>query len=78
MIAAGQAVWAYELGNEVNNQGVGQDGSPDAHNCSIQPESQADGISRLGALISRLYPEASSRPKLIGSDLPWADMLSIC
>ena len=68
MQTAGQDVWAYELGNEVNNQGIRPDGSPDAHNCSILPESQAQAIESLAQELETLYPDAATRPLLIGPD----------
>ena len=61
-------VWAYELGNEVNNQGVGPDGEPDRHNCSLLPTQQAAAIELLAATLKELYPDAEARPKLIGPD----------
>ena len=59
---------AFELGNEVNNQGVAPDGTPDRHNCSLLPAQQADAIERLAAALEELYPDAAARPKLIGPD----------
>jgi hypothetical protein len=73
MQAAGQDVWGYELGNEVNNQGVRPDGSPDRHNCSILPQSQADAIESLAQELEKLYPDAATRPRLIGPDTGYAN-----
>jgi hypothetical protein len=72
-VCAGQSVWAYELGNEVNNQGVRSDGSPDPHNCSILPQSQAAAIETLAQELEMLYPDAATRPLLIGPDTGFAN-----
>ena len=49
-------VFAFELGNEVNNQGVGPDGTPDRHNCSLLPAQQADAIEQLAAALEQAWP----------------------
>ena len=36
---------------QVNNQGVGPDGRPDRHNCSLLPAQQADAIEQLAAAL---------------------------
>ena len=50
------------LRDQVNNQGVGPDGEPDRHNCSLVPAQQAAAIGTLAAALAELYPDAAVRP----------------
>lgn len=60
----GQQIWGYELGNEVNNR---------HKSCALQPAQQAAAFSAFKAELSRLYPDAASRPKLLGPDVGYLD-----
>lgn len=55
-------MWGFELGNEVNNVN-----SP-AQNCSISPLQQADAFQTFIAALKILYPDVSTRPKIVGPD----------
>lgn len=75
MKAAGQSVWGFELGNEVNNREKGGNG-----NCGgtgptsgLVPSQQANAISAFSSTLERLYPDEKSRPFLIGPDTGYYD-----
>ena len=52
---------------------MGPDGQPDRHNCSLTPLQQAAAIEQLASVLEELYPNATSRPKLIGPDTGFKD-----
>ena len=65
-----QTVWAFELGNELNNRGQGGNAQcggtgPDS---GLLPHQQADAINIFSKTINYLYPDPESRPVLIGPD----------
>jgi hypothetical protein len=61
MLAEGQVIWGFELGNEVNNR---------ANSCSLQPAQQAAAFALFKTeVLERLYPDRATRPKLIGPDV---------
>jgi hypothetical protein len=60
----GQTMWGFELGNEVNNR---------HKSCGLQPAQQAAAFEAFRATLSTLYPQASSRPKLLGPDVGYLE-----
>jgi hypothetical protein len=63
MSQAGQAVWGFELGNEVNNRASGGN-----EGCNLVPRQQSDALLHLSKVLEELYPNVSERPKLVGPD----------
>lgn len=60
MLAQKQQVWGFELGNEINNRQV---------SCALQAAQQAKAFGALAAQLRTLYPDAATRPKLLGPDV---------
>lgn len=56
--------YAYELGNEEN-----------AHypRLGLSPEQEAQSFRRLAAIVAEAYPDAATRPKIIGPDADYQD-----
>ena len=63
MAAAGQTVWGFELGNEINNRSPG--GNQD---CGLMPSQQSDAMLEFSALLKSHWPEPENRPKFVGPD----------
>ena len=56
----GQVIWGFELGNEVNNR---------QKKCNTTGGQQAAAFAQFHGELNRLYPEPSTRPKLLGPDV---------
>ena len=59
-----QIIWGYELGNEVNNR---------QKSCNTTGGQQAVAFKLFASKLAQLYPDASSRPKLLGPDVGYLD-----
>ena len=59
-----QTIWGFELGNEVNNR---------AKSCNLQPAQQAAAFASFAKELAVLYPNESTRPKLLGPDVGYLD-----
>eukprot|EP00656_Telonema_subtile_P047492 TRINITY_DN5459_c0_g1_i2.p1 TRINITY_DN5459_c0_g1~~TRINITY_DN5459_c0_g1_i2.p1 ORF type:complete len:385 (+),score=75.93 TRINITY_DN5459_c0_g1_i2:28-1182(+) len=55
-----QQIWGFELGNEVNNRHI---------KCGIQAAQQARAFKVFEGELAQLYPDSSTRPKLVGPDV---------
>ena len=61
------AVWGFELGNELNNRGEGCEGCEGcAH--GLRPAQQAAALHALHALLGKHFPDAATRPVIVGPD----------
>ena len=61
---AGQQLWGFELGNEVNNRGSG------GHTfCNVTPAEQASAFeSFYYNVVATVYPKEADRPVIVGPD----------
>ena len=59
-----QAMWGFELGNEVNNR---------AKSCGMEAGHQAAAFKALATELAVLYPDDATRPKLLGPDVGYLD-----
>jgi hypothetical protein len=60
MQSKNQTIWGFELGNEVNNR---------MKTCSTTGGQQAAAFKVFQSQLKQLYPDASTRPKLLGPDV---------
>ena len=63
-LAARGQPYAYELGNEENAHWPLR---------GLSPEQEAESFAELSKIVTRVYPNAASRPKLIGPDADYQD-----
>ena len=59
-------IWGFELGNEVNNREMGGNGH--CGDEGLLPSQQAAAINALADAMEKLWPEAATRPMLVGPD----------
>jgi hypothetical protein len=64
-----QQIWGFELGNEVNNR---------MKSCNLQPAQQAAAFASFAKELAILYPDDSTRPKLLGPDIGYLDPEVTC
>ena len=61
----GQTIWGFELGNEVNNR---------QQSCNTTGGQQAAAFRRFQSeVLEKLYPDAATRPYLLGPDVGYLD-----
>ena len=60
MQSKNQTIWGFELGNEVNNR---------MKTCSTTGGQQAAAFKVFQSQLKQLYPDASTRPKILGPDV---------
>ena len=64
LAAKGQALYAFELGNEENGHWPG---------LGLSPAQEAQSFAQLAAIVADVYPNVATRPKIVGPDGDYQD-----